>query len=134
MLALVIRLLFILDGLSQIAIGSYYWVNKEKASKESPVHYWFWFSSGPYIRSAKERVEHVAFKGKVLLACGIPLLLIGIFSPDTFFNLINVIGVGVLMLLAWILHLIFIADAVDRDKYATDGVSQEEIEQIRERD
>jgi hypothetical protein len=111
-----------------------YWIFREGASSESPTHYWFWFSGGPYIRSAEGRVEHIAFKSKVLLACGIPILLIGVFSPESFFEITSVIGVGALMLLAWVLHLIFVADSAERDKYAAENVSEEEIEQIKERD
>ncbi|MEM3596801.1 MAG: hypothetical protein QXJ53_01535 [Candidatus Bathyarchaeia archaeon] len=116
-----------------IIIGLLDWVFKEVRS-ENPTHYWLWFSSGPYIRSAEGRVEHIAFKSKVLLTCGIPTFLIGIFSPDALFEITNVIGIGVLVLLAWILHLIFVADAAERDKYAAEGISQEEIEKVKERD
>lgn len=129
-----LRLLFIINGLIYIIIGLLDWVFKEEARSENPTRYWLWFSSGPYIRSAEGRVEHIAFKSKVLLTCGILTLLMGVFSPDAFFEITNVIGIGALVFLAWVLHLIFVADASERDKYAAEGISEEEIEQIKERD
>jgi hypothetical protein len=65
-------------------MGLLFWIFKEGARSESPAHYWFWFSGGPYIRNAKGRVEHIVFKSKVLSVCGVPILGFGVkFYPTT---------------------------------------------------
>jgi hypothetical protein len=134
LIATLVKFLFIGVGLGYIAGGLLFWFFREGAGSESPTHYWFWFSRGPYIRSADGRVEHVAFMSKALLACGTPILVVGIFSPDVFLEAFGIVGVGALILLSIILDLIFAADAADRDEYADEGVDEEEIEEIRERD
>lgn len=120
----VIRFLFIFEGSLCVIGGLLFWIFKEDAGSDNPAHYWFWFSSGPYIRSAETRIEHITFKSKVLLAFGIPVLLIGIFCPNVFFEVTNIIGIGFLIFAPFILHLIIVADAVERDKYSAEGMSE----------
>ena len=44
------------------------------------------------------------------------------------------IGIGALVLLSIVLEWIFVSDAADRDKYAIEGLSMEELEKAQERD
>jgi len=115
-------------------MGLLFWIFKEGARSESPAHYWFWFSGGPYIRNAKGRVEHIVFKSKVLSVCGVPILGFGVFAPDAFLEGTGPIGIGALVLLSIVLEWIFVSDAADRDKYAIEGLSMEELEKAQERD
>jgi hypothetical protein len=71
-------LFFVAFGAALAIIGLLNWIFREEAESESPTHYWFWFSSGPYIKSAEGRVEHVVFMSKVQLGCGVPILAFGV--------------------------------------------------------
>jgi len=115
----------------------------------NPKHYksWSWFGGElRYIGSAEGRIEHMVFKSKVLSACGVPILALGIFATDDFFEWASVFGISLaLMFLSIALRWIFDSDAANRGEYTVEDfqsraerpvedVSMEELEKARERD
>jgi hypothetical protein len=114
----IVRLFFIAEGLIEASAGALYYICKEEATNADPENYWLWFTGGPYIEDTKEAIAHMQFKGIILLITGLPILITGVFAPDTFIDTAKVIGAATLIFLPILLFYIFATDAIKRNKRA----------------
>ena len=130
------RGLIVLAGLLWTGTGLFFYVFRESAADDEPSRYWLLFQGRePYIRNADARVEHVKFKAKALLSLGIPQIILGIFLPAPIMEIVDGFIFGVGLLLVFVLYLVFIGDAIDRDiqsRIATQGLTEAEVELIKE--
>lgn len=116
--ASVIRFLLIVFGGLYVAMGVAFWLLRELAETEDTLVYWLIAGREPYILADDQRHEHFVFKSKLTLALGIPLLSIAastILVSDGAvleYSPLLALAMGLSFL---ILHLMFVADAEDRN-------------------
>jgi hypothetical protein len=130
--ALVTRLFLIGYALITLTIGLLYRHFKEDAAWQDPTSYWFWLGNQPYIEDPDQRVAHVEFRSKVLITAATPILLLGIFTPDSILNAIDILGIMAIIFLSLVIHYIFITDANDRNKAEDEEEKAEELREMEE--
>jgi hypothetical protein len=126
---IITKLFLVAYGLITLAIGLLYRHFKEDTAWQDPASYWFWFGSQPYIDDPDQRVAHVEFRSKVLITTAIPTLIVGILTPESILDAIDVLGIIVILVLSLAIYCIFIADANDRNTVID---AEEEGEKLRE--